>query len=96
MRKYKRKHTRNPDKRMEAAVRLRAQGLSLRQIGEELAVHHRTVERDLARWEQERPNVTLLSHPPVANSPRRGQKATPECDSEPGNVVSLGDRKAAG
>lgn len=89
-RTYKRKRPRNPDKRMAAAVRLRTEGLSLRQIAERLAVHHRTVERDLARWDAERPNVLpLLSHSGVASLPPRGEKATPECDSEPTNVIEL-------
>jgi transposase len=57
VKKYKRKHARNPDKRMAAAVRLRAQGLSLRQIGEQLACSYQTVARDLNRWQRERPNV---------------------------------------
>lgn len=96
MRKYKRKHLRNPDKRMEAVVRLRAQSLSLRQIGCELACDEKTVRNDLARWERERPNVALLRNPDAENSPLRGEKSAPEIRSEPGNVVSLSERKAAG
>jgi transposase len=89
VRTYKRKHLRNPDRRMAAAVRLRAQGMSLRQIASELAVSYMTVSRDLSRWEAERPNVVPLSHLPVTNSPRRGQEVTPECDSESNNVIQL-------
>jgi len=88
MRKYKRKHARNPDKRMAAAVRLRAEGLSLRQIGERLACSYQTVVRDLARWDRERPNVVPLSHSPVTSSPPGGKKVTPECDSQT-NVIEL-------
>jgi len=36
---------------MRRAAQLRQQGLSLRQIGEQLAVDKRTVQRDLERWE---------------------------------------------
>jgi IS30 family transposase len=79
---------------MARAAELRAGGLSLRQIAERLSCHHRTVERDLARWEAQRPNVVPLSHSPVASSPRGGQKATPECDSEPANVIELRRKQA--
>jgi hypothetical protein len=95
VRKYKRKHARNPDKRMAAAVRLRAQGLSLRQIGKELACSEITVRRDLARWEQEHSNVTPLRHLPATSLPRGGGNVAPECRSEPTNVIPLSERKAA-
>ena len=98
MRNYKRKHTRNPDRRMAAAVRLRAAGLSLRQIATELGVKSpQTVANDLARWEREHSNVApLVSKTGVQKSPRGGEKWTGDLDSELSNVVSLGDRKAAG
>jgi len=90
VRKYKRKHARNPDRRMAAAVRLRAQGLSLRQIAAELGVKSpQTVANDLARWERERPNVApLVSKTPVQSSPRRGEKGTEELDA-PTNIIEL-------
>lgn len=88
-RTYKRKHARNPDKRMAAAARLRAQGMSLRQIGSELACDASTVLRDLRRWDQEHPNVTqIVLQKPVANAPRRGEFATPECNTE-SNIIQL-------
>ena len=88
VRKYKRKHARNPDKRMAAAVRLRARGLSLRQIAGELACSYQTVANDIARWERERPNVVQLSNPAVKTAPPRGENLTPEFDS-PTNIVEL-------
>jgi hypothetical protein len=73
---------------MAAAVGLRAEGLSLRQIGDRLACSHQTVVRDLARWDQEHQNVVPLSHLPVTNSPRGGEDVTPECDTQ-SNVIEL-------
>jgi IS30 family transposase len=78
-RTYKRKHLRNPDRRMAAVARLRSQGLSLRQIGERMACSYMTVKRDLDRWEREHANV---SHLPVTNTPPGGKDVTPECDSD--------------
>jgi IS30 family transposase len=75
---------------MAAAVRLRDEGLSLRQIAERLACSHDTVWRDLARWDAARSNVSDL---PVRKSPRRGQFLTAESDSEPANVVAINDRR---
>ncbi len=37
---------------MEAAVRMRAAGWSLRQIAGDLKVDEKTIRNDLARWEQ--------------------------------------------
>ena len=95
MRKYKRKPGRvNPDKRMARVVELRAEGLSLRQIGDRLSCDAATVLRDLRRWEREHANVTPLALPsPVANSPRRGQFATPECNTD-SNVIELRRKQA--
>jgi len=93
MRKYKRKPARNPDKRMAAAVRLRAQGLSLRQIAEALACSFSTVRNDLVRWERERANVIPLCKTGVQNSPPGGEKCTPELHSEPTNIVSMNERR---
>jgi DNA invertase Pin-like site-specific DNA recombinase len=81
VRTYKRKRVgvwRNKDKRMAAAVRLRAEGLSLRQIADQLAIGLGTVHRDLARWEREHSNVTLLPFQnPVPTSPVRGALEQP-------------------
>jgi hypothetical protein len=73
---------------MAAAVRLRADGLSLRQIGSELACSYQTVANDLARWDGEHSNVVPLSKTPVKNSPQRGTDLTPEFDSK-SNVIEL-------
>lgn len=81
---YKRKRPRqwrDKNKRMTAAVRLRAQGMSLRQIAQELAVSYQTIANDLARWERERPNVIPLSNSPVKSYPPTGRDLTPEFDS---------------
>lgn len=51
---------RNPDKRMARAVELRAQGLSLRRIGTELAVDEKTIRNDLARWEGQQDDCQVL------------------------------------
>ncbi len=94
MRNYKRKPGRvNPDRRMARAVELRAEGLSLRQIGERLACNEITVRRDLARWERERPNVTPLRHSPATFSPRGGKDVAAECRSEDSNIVAINDRR---
>jgi Helix-turn-helix domain of resolvase len=74
VRKYKRKRPSGwPDKnrRMVLAVRLRAEGKSLRQIARELAVGVATVHRDLARWD-ELSNVVSLFQPGVPARPQRG------------------------
>lgn len=92
MKNYKRKRPRqwrDKDKRMRAAVRMRGEGKSLREIGAELAVNYETVRRDLARWDvqaaAEPSNVVSLSqklsHRAVASDPQEGQVATPECDT---------------
>jgi transposase len=56
---------------MREAVKLRGTGLSLRQIGDRLAVSRTTVQRDLARFEQESVNNLLssLSHTAVTYGP---------------------------
>ena len=96
MRKYKRKTMRNPDKRMEAAVRLHAQGLSLRQIAAELAYSFSMVRYDLARWDREHANVVPLCKTGVQNPPHGGKECTAELHSEPSKIVSLGERRATG
>lgn len=90
MRTYKRKPGRGrTDKRMAAAVRLRAEGLSLRQIAERLACGRMTVSRDLDQWDREHANVVSLSQTTVPKSPPGGQFGTAKWDSEPSNVVEL-------
>lgn len=91
MRQYKRKPGRvNPDRRMARVVELRAEGLSLRQIGDRLACSYQTVARDLVRWSRDHENV---SHLPVTNSPRGGGNVTGKCDSPDPNIISLSDRR---
>jgi hypothetical protein len=93
-RTYKRKRLRpDPDRRMAAAVDLRARGLSLRQIAAELLCSYQTVANDLARWEREHENVVPLSNSVVKNSPRGGVNLTPDFDSADPNVISLNDRR---
>jgi 5-methylcytosine-specific restriction endonuclease McrA len=48
VRTYRRKKLLDPDRRMAVAVRLRAEGLSLRQIAAQQGVCHQTVALDLA------------------------------------------------
>ncbi len=50
-----------PDKRMEAAVRMREAGWALRKIADHLGVTHTTVRRDLAQYEK-RSVEHLLEH----------------------------------
>lgn len=45
------------DKRMAAAVRLRTEGLSLRQIASQLEVSYQTISNDLARWDAQQPKL---------------------------------------
>jgi DNA-binding CsgD family transcriptional regulator len=81
VRTYRRKRVRvwrNKDKRMAAVARLRAEGLSLRQIADQLAIGRGTVARDLERW-QRQPNITLLpSQTAVPTSPVRGALGQPD------------------
>jgi hypothetical protein len=96
MRDYKRKRPRqwrDKDKRMCAAVRLRAEGMSLRQIGRELAVSEITVRRDLARWAAERPNVIPLRHPAATSHPTGGNMS--HSDVAPKALVSVIGRRNA-
>lgn len=71
---------------MAVAVRLTAEGLSLREVAGRLSVSHMTVTRDLGRWERERSAMPLmiirLSQPAV----------TPACNKTApgGNGVTAG------
>jgi hypothetical protein len=85
MRTYKPKQPRYPRGRMLRAVRLRGQGLSLRQSAAVLGVHHDTVWRDLRRWDKEaaeRAKVTRLSDRAVGKTPPGGGNQTAGSDSE--------------
>jgi transposase len=85
-RRLDRRHASARDNRMNAAVRLRAQGMSLRNIAAELGVSHQTVSNDIARWQAEHPNVVQLSRSGVTNSPPRGQDDAPEIDTRQGQA----------
>lgn len=67
---------------MIRAVKLRAEGKSLRQIAEEVGCHHDTVWRDLKKWDTENANVIQLSDSTVGKTPPRGENPTTESDSE--------------
>jgi len=78
VRNYKRKgKTPWPDKnkRMAAAVRKRAEGKSLREIGRELGVSEFAVRCDLKRWQETHPNVVPLRFPGAINRPAGGEKS---------------------
>jgi hypothetical protein len=93
VRNYKRKPGRvNPDRRMAAAAELRAQGLSLRQIGTELLCSEITVRRDLARWEA-LGNVLTLRHSPATFSPQWGANVATDVAGAESKVISLSDRR---
>lgn len=94
MRKYKpRPKRRNPDKRMAAAVRLRAEGMSLRQIAKQLACSYQTVANDLERWSQEHSNVVQLSKTPVKNMAPEVTNLTADFDSQT-NIIELRRKQA--
>jgi IS30 family transposase len=78
MRTYKRKRIRNPDRRMIAVMRMREQGMSLRQIGGELSVSYMTVKRDLDRYQREHANVVPLSRFPAESHPAGGEVPHPD------------------
>lgn len=86
MRTYRRKLTLDKDRRMAVAVRLTAEGLSLREVSARLSVSHQTVANDLARWETARAAVPLmivrLSKPAVKNLPHGGEILTPDFDRD--------------
>jgi transposase len=86
---YKRKRWGSKDRRIEAAVRLRAEGLSLREIAKRLKVSHDTVWRDLAKADE-------MSEKVVRNFPPGGRNLTPDLTSEPlSQVIMLAERRRA-
>lgn len=78
MRNYKRKRPRgwNKDRRMILAVRLRGEGMSLRQAARELGVSEGTIRNDLKRWQQANSNVVPLVRKSDAQSCPRGGEIT--------------------
>ena len=93
-RTYKRKRWGSKERRVEAAARLRAEGLSLRQIGERLKVHHDTVWRDLKRWDA----MAKVSELPVGKASPTGSNPTadPTADQTPlPQVIQLAERRRA-
>ena len=93
MRKYKPGPKVDRDRRMAAAVRLTAEGLSLRQIGKRLSVSYQTVARYLDEWEQRKaempPAVVRLSHPTVTTVAPGVRNVTARCDNDDSNVIPL-------
>jgi transposase len=69
--------------RMERAVRLRAEGLTLRQIAAQIHCHYTTVRNDLARWDES--GAAMLKTPVETRLP--GDRIQQQ-DSTP-NVVPL-------
>jgi Homeodomain-like domain-containing protein len=92
MRTYKPRPQMDKDRRMAVAVRLTAEGLSLREVAARLSVSYMTVARDLARWEQVRASMPLaiirLSRPAVTNRAPGAADVTAPCDT-PANVTPL-------
>ncbi len=107
VRNYKRKRPRqwrDKDKRMRAAVRMRGEGMSLRQSAKELAVSYQTVSNDLARWDAQQAsapaNVVSLSRKVsrsgVKSDPPGGRDLTPEIDTRTtGEVLGLTAKEEA-
>lgn len=81
------------DKRMEAAVRLSADGKSLREIAAALgAKSPQTIANDLKRWRGLHPNAVPfreLSKSVVQNAVTGARNETTEMDSPPAVVVPL-------
>lgn len=94
VRQYKRKRPRpwrDKDKRMAAAVRLRAAGKSLREIGAALSISEGTVRNDLKRWDQiqAQQNVVPLRKTGAQSRPAGGEITHPDYAA----VASLNDRR---
>lgn len=85
------------DKRMEAAVRLSAEGKSLREIAAALGANSpQTIANDLKRWRELHPNAVPfreLSQKPsksvVQKAVAMGRNQTTEMDNPPAIVVPL-------
>lgn len=75
---------------MDLAVRLRAEGMSLRQAARMLGVSYETVRRDLARWDAARGNVVELSQRRVTTRPAGGRVVTPGCDRPRTTAEAMG------
>jgi lambda repressor-like predicted transcriptional regulator len=77
---------------MAVAARLRAEGLSLRQIAARQSVCYQTVANDLARWDREHPampaEIVRLSRSAVKNVTPGATDLTPDFDSGT-NVIPL-------
>lgn len=88
-RKRERKKARCRDEVIGACVRLDAEGLSLRAIGERLGISHATVRRMLAEWQTRLPEIPpdllALSQPAVTQTVLA---VTPQRSSNP-NVIPL-------
>lgn len=85
MRKRERKPDPERDRRMAAAVRLTAEGQSLREIAETLDVSYQTVANYLAQWETALPrlpiDIVALSKPSVKTNPIEAEVLTADFDS---------------
>lgn len=86
VRKYVRKGARpwrDKDKRMAAAVKLRAQGKSLREIGAALRVAEGTIRNDLKRWAERQSsmpsNVVPLRKSGAQSRPAGGEITQSDC-----------------
>jgi len=77
VRTYKPRPTYRRSRREQAAA-LRAEGLSLRQIGARIHASYETVRRDLAAWDAQQAKV---SHLPVTEVTPRGHGCDNGCDS---------------
>lgn len=87
------------DSRMAAAVRLSAEGKSLREIAAELrAGSPQTIANDLKRWRELHPNAVPMSRKAsksvVQIMPPGGRNETTEMDTDVTAVVSLDTRRA--
>jgi hypothetical protein len=87
MTRYRHKNPPDKDRRMAVAVRLTAEGLSLRQAAARLSVSYQTIARDLARWDREGrampPAIVRLSRPAVTPAiPPRVKNVTVPRDTD--------------
>jgi DNA-directed RNA polymerase specialized sigma24 family protein len=82
------------DKRMTRAVRLREQGLTIRQIAEQLGASIGTVQSDLKRWGSVRPKVVAFkngvqdAHEAAASTQEPPTELNAESE-QPSNVTSI-------